>query len=134
MITRTPIPAREPCIRAELDHAEGNDSARERVAVSGGTDEGIDVMCEIALRRDVQRKQEKQANDMDKSHDPQGCRFYSDLIYIYPRKICGLTLRYENFGAILRSSVPDTRPKSRSIPGSYVLPPMSRLVVYVSHL
>ena len=71
VITRAAIPACESCVGTELDHAEGNDSARKRVTVSGGADEGINVTSEIALRIDVQRKEKKQANDQYKSHDSQ---------------------------------------------------------------
>jgi len=39
----TAVPACEACIRTELDHAEGNNSAGECVAVSAGADEWIDV-------------------------------------------------------------------------------------------
>ena len=57
VITGATIPTSEPSIWTELDHAERNDRAWERVAMSAGADEGIDVACEIALRDDLKWKQ-----------------------------------------------------------------------------
>ncbi len=55
VITGATIPTCEPCIRAELDHAERNDRAGECVAVTGSADEGIDVAREISLCEDLKR-------------------------------------------------------------------------------
>ena len=49
VITGAAVPAGQPRVRTELDHAERNNRARERVAVSAGADEWIDVAREIAL-------------------------------------------------------------------------------------
>src|ERR1051325_9814403 len=53
VITGTTIPAREPRVRTELDHAERNDRAGERMSVPARADERIDVAREIALSRSL---------------------------------------------------------------------------------
>src|ERR1051325_2710145 len=56
VITRAAVPTRESCIRTELDHAERHNRAWKRVAVPGGADEWIYVMCEILLSGNRERK------------------------------------------------------------------------------
>ena len=51
MITGTTIPTAEPCVGTKLDHPERNNRTRKRVTVSAGTDEGIDVVSEVARLR-----------------------------------------------------------------------------------
>ena len=55
VITGAAVPAGEPRVRAELDHAERNDRAGKRVTVSGGADERIDVTREICAERKLRR-------------------------------------------------------------------------------
>ena len=63
MITRTAVPACESCVRAELDHAEGDERAGECVAVSPRADEWVDVATQIALRGDVEWEKKQVENN-----------------------------------------------------------------------
>ncbi len=63
VVTGAPVPTRETRVRTELDHTERHDRARERVAVTGGADEWIDVTCEIALRGDLQWEEKQKTKD-----------------------------------------------------------------------
>ncbi len=56
VIARATIPACEPRVGTELDHPERNDRTRERMTMTTGADEWIDVAREITLPADVKRK------------------------------------------------------------------------------
>ena len=60
MVSGAAVPAGEPCVRTELDHAERNDRAREGVPVSPCADERIDVAREISLSKNWYTKKHKQ--------------------------------------------------------------------------
>ena len=47
VVARAPVPALVEVCRANLQRAEGNAGADEHVAVSAGTDEGIDLAGEV---------------------------------------------------------------------------------------
>lgn len=68
VIAGAAIPTGETSIGAELDHPVRNDRAGERVTVSPGTDQRIDVTREILLRGDLPRQKNKQTEDGESFH------------------------------------------------------------------